>query len=387
MTSKAIFLDNNATTQPTPEVQKAMLFAMNEGFGNPSSSHRGGESARRIITRARDQIADLIGSLPSQVYFTSGATESNNWIINSFLETNPESAVVTTEVEHSSIKELVESCPRVNANRVRLPISNEGLIQIDLLVEICEAKKGILTVHWVNNETGVVQPIEEIAEVCKAYDFVLHVDGSQAVGKLPIDLTRLDIDFLTFTAHKFHGPQGVGALFSRMPNQLGQLFFGGGQESGLRPGTENLPGIAGFGKAAELRYMALDAVTKKLSQMRDRFEQQILNSIPKTFVNGSTIYRVCNTTNLRFEGVDGQALVAQLDAAGIQCSQSSACTAQIPEPSYVLRAMGLSEKEAYSCVRFSFSELNTFEEIDKAVQVLTERVKTLRDFKRSVTAS
>lgn len=367
-------------------MQEAMLHAMNEGFGNPSSSHSGGETARRIITQARDQLASLIGSFSNQIFFTSGATESNNWVISSFLDSITRGAIVTTQVEHSSVKEFVQKHPRVGARVIHIPVSRDGLIQVDKLNEACSDTSGLVCIQWVNNETGVVQPIEQIVDICNNHGMALHIDGSQAVGKLDVDVSDLDIDFLTFTAHKFHGPQGVGALFCRHPHELTQQLYGGDQELGLRPGTENLPGIAGFGQAAELRKRGLTDVSEKLKRLRDEFERRVMDSISGTNINGSTKFRVCNTTNIRFDGVDGQALVARLDYCGVQCSQSSACTSHIPESSYVLRAMGFSEAEAYSSVRFSFSEMNTFEHIDQVVKILVKSVHILRNLRESFAA-
>ena len=326
-------------------------------------------------------MAALVGSRPDQIVFLSGATESNNWVFR-HLARCTQGAILSTEVEHSSIKECLSSENIRSSRWSVLPIDGNGLVQLDA-VERQIANAAFVSCHWVNNETGVVQPIKKIAQFCDQYSVPLHVDASQAVGKLKVDVQDLKVDFMTFTAHKFHGPQGIGALYLKNSDALDPMFHGGGQESGLRPGTENMPGIAGFGTAAQIRGAKLDEIIHYLSRIRDRFEQIVLRTIPDVYVNGCVINRVCNTTNIRFNGVDGQALVAQLDALGIQCSQSSACTAQIPEPSYVLRAMGLSVEDAFSSIRFSFSEQNTFEEIEKVVDVLTKRVSALRNFSKT----
>ena len=375
-----VFLDNNATTRPLLEVRQAMMFAMTEGFGNASSGHRGGEAARKLMAKSRMNVAALVAADAQQVVFTSGATESNNWAITSALSQPDISRFITTETEHASVNFLAQNRADVVEKAVQLPVQTNGLIDLRRLEKACSSFPAIVSVHWVNNETGVVQPIEEIGRICSNLNCLLHVDASQAVGKFPVRFNGAGIDFMTVAAHKFHGPQGIGAICCRDLQILKPIFFGGAQERQLRPGTENLAGIAGFGVAAELRLKNFEEVTHNLLRLRNHFERLVFAAIPKVYTNGGSVERVCNTSNLRFEGVDGQALVAQLDAVGIRCSQSSACTAQIPEPSYVLRAMGLTEEEAYSSVRFSFSELNTFEEIEKAVCVLTERVNRLRDF-------
>jgi cysteine desulfurase len=238
----------------------------------------------------------------------------------------------------------------------------------------------LVSIQWVNNETGVIQPVKAISEICHKQDVQFHTDAAQAVGKINIDLSALPVDFLSLSGHKFHGPQGVGALYTRNRKLLSSIIRGGPQEGGLRAGTENLPGIAGIGKAAELRHERLNQVLEKLRALRDRFEKQVVETVPETEVTGDSNNRICNTTNILFRGVDGQALVARLDMEGIRCSQSSACTNQRPEPSYVLRAMGLSEEEAYSSVRFSFSEQNSDEEIEYAVTAIEKICKQLRSF-------
>ena len=380
-----VFLDNNATTRPLREVRQAMMFAMTEGFGNASSGHRGGEAARRLVAKSRKSVAALVAADVQQVVFTSGATESNNWAITSALSQPEILRFITTETEHASVNFLAARNSDVAKKAIRLSVDSSGLIDLWRLEEVCSQSPAIVSVHWVNNESGVVQPIREIARICTELNCLLHVDASQAVGKFPVRFEGAGIDFMTVAAHKFHGPQGVGAICCRDLRLLRPIFFGGAQEQQLRPGTENLPGIAGFGVAAELRLQNFEEIVSSLLRLRNHFEGLVFVAIPRVYTNGGSVERICNTSNLRFEGVDGQALVAQLDSAGIRCSQSSACTAQIPEPSYVLRAMGLTEEEAYSSVRFSFSELNTFEEIEKTVSVLTERVNRLRDFHGNLT--
>jgi cysteine desulfurase len=263
---------------------------------------------------------------------------------------------------------------------IYLSVDRDGRLSPSELDAAITPRTSLVSVQWVNNETGVIQPVEEISEICQKHGVLFHSDAAQAVGKVNIDLSALPVDFLSLSGHKFHGPQGVGALHVRNQKLLSPIIFGGPQEGGLRPGTENLPGIVGIGKAAEIRHERLDQTLAKLRALRDQFEQQVFEKVPGVEINGDHENRVCNTTNILFRDVDGQALVARLDMKGIRCSQSSACTNMHPEPSYVLRAMGFSEKRAYSSVRFSFSEQNSEEEVEYAVTHLAEICKLLRDF-------
>ncbi len=376
-----IFLDNNATTQPLSKVAAAVVNAMSDSFGNPSSSNRTGERSRKLLHEAREAVAELIGAPSESMCFTSGATEANNWVLQRVCM-RPNTSLITTDIEHSSIRSLCDVVENHGTHVIRLPTNSRGLISSRQLEEAITSETTLVSVHWVNNETGMIQPVEEIATICREWGVMFHTDASQAVGKLPVNVEKLGCDFLSFSAHKFHGPQGVGGLYVRPGIRLPPLIFGGSQESGRRPGTENLPGIAGAGAAAALRHAGIGDTIARLQQLRDRFESAVLTQIPDVFVNGDPSHRICNTTNLRFEGVDGQALVARLDQQGVCCSQSSACTNQRPEPSYVLRAMGLSESQAYASVRFSVSVLNSNEDLDQTVGILAALVARLRKFSK-----
>jgi len=377
--NREIFLDNNATTQPLPEVTAAVVAAMSDWFGNASSSNRAGERARRLLRDSRESVARLIGATPDSISFTSGATEANNWVLQRICK-KPGSSLVTTEAEHSSIKILCDFLEADGTQVERLPIDECGRVNVEQLAEAVSHETTLVSVHWVNNETGTVQPVEEIAAVCRERGALFHTDASQAVGKLQVDVGKIGCDFLSLSAHKFHGPQGVGGLYIRPGVKLPSLMFGGSQELGRRAGTENLPGIAGAGAAVAQRQLGINATIERLQQLRDRFESAVLSQVQDVFVNGDVAHRICNTTNLRFEGVNGEALVARLDQRGVRCSQSSACTNQRPEPSYVLRAMGLSESEAYASIRFSVSVLNSDDEIDESVGILAGLVTDLRRF-------
>ena len=373
MKNGEIYFDNNATTRPLPEVREEVMKVIGEEFGNPSSAHSTGERARRHMREARDRLAALLGCKASAITFTGSGTESNNMAFYSCTrDRNKKCSVVTTSVEHSSIQKM---CSYLCINGVEIKMINvdsEGIIDREGLESAVNEDTSLVSVQWVNNETGVIQPIEEIGTMCRELGVPFHTDAAQAVGKISMKLDELPFDFLSLTGHKFHAPQGTGAIYCKDRYMLAPILFGGFQEEGFRPGTENLPGIAGMGVAAELRYARLHEYISHMKELRDRFEAMVLDFIPGTRVNGTRDHRVCNTANIMFGGVDGRKLVRELDRAGVRCSQSSACTNFEVAPSYVLCAMGLSEEEAYSSIRFSFSVENTFDEIDTAVGLLRE---------------
>ena len=380
-----VYLDNNATTRPFPEVREAMMRVMGEDFGNPSSAHSAGDRVREAMVAAREAVAKLVGAEADQIVFMGSGTEANNTVFYSVVQRAPTRKrvrIVTTAVEHSSIVKMCDYLGARGVEVVSVPVNRCGQLVWEALDEAITPDTDLVSVQWVNNETGAILPVEEIARLCQSRGVLFHTDAAQAVGKLPVSVTELPVDFLTFTAHKFHGPQGVGALYVRSPKGLLPLLWGGSQEGGLRPGTENMPGIIGMGTAAQLRLERLEDVQVFMASLRDHFEQSVIDRVPDVEINGDPDMRVCNTTNLLFRDVDGQALVARLDQEGIRCSQSSACTNQRPEPSYVLRAMGLSESEAYASIRFSFSEFNTVEDVDDAVIHLARLCEQLRRFSR-----
>lgn len=379
MIDNEIYLDNNATTRPLPEVCSVMTNVLREGYGNASSAHASGERSRKYLTEARDNVSALICGDPSNLIFTGSGTEANNLVLMSCLvKNNKPSHIVTSSVEHSSILKTCEHILENGDDVLLLGVNSSGLINLKELNDFISNTTRLVSIQWVNNETGVIQPIQEIIKICKSHKVPLHIDAAQAVGKIPVDVTEMDVDFLTLTGHKFHGPPGVGAIYAKNPKQLRPLIFGGPQELSLRPGTENIPGIVGLGKAAELRKNNFIKVARKTTEIRDLFEAKVLKRVPNSKVNGNIQHRSGNSTNILFEGIDGQALVIRLDQIGIRCSQSSACTNMRPEPSYVLRAMGLSEEEAYSSIRFSFSEDNTLEEVDIVVAALSRLCEEIR---------
>lgn len=375
-----IYLDNNATTHLADSVRATLRAAIEQDFGNPSSAHRSGEKTRRAIVEARDAVSALLGASADDLLFGSGATELNYWVLTHALRQSKRPHLITTEVEHSCVLETATSLEATGVRVTRLPVEHDGRINIEQLLRTIERGTSLVSIQWVNNETGVIQPIHEIGEICMAMDVPFHCDAAQAIGKIKVDFSESGIDYLTVSAHKMHGPSGIGALCAKNRNALTPLLRGGSQEHGLRPGTENLLGIVGFGAAARERASSFNAACEFTTELRDHFEALILQAVPHVVVNGNIGYRVCNTTNLMFPGLDGAAIVALLDRAGVRCSQSSACTSSRPEPSYVLQAMGLSEEDAFASVRFSFSNRNTLIEAETAAAEVISVVERLSGF-------
>ena len=380
-TDPEIYLDNNATTAPLPEVVHEMAACYRMGPLNPSSVHQAGARARRRLQEAREQTAAALGALPTQVLFTSGATEANHLVLRGLLAGSMKGfQLVTTAVEHSSILEAARRLEDWGVSVRILPVDRHGLIDLEELEGAIDPQRTLVSVQWANNETGVLQPLQSIAELCQARGAVLHSDAVQAVGKLPMDLSRIPVDFLSLSGHKLHGPVGSGVLFRRDPAALTPVLPGGGQESGIRPGTENLPAVVGLAVALEHRSERLHRIMADLGALRHRFETGLKEAGMVEAINGADAPRIPNTSSITFKGVDGEALLLRLDQEGVQCSQSSACTNRKPEPSYVLRAMGLSEDEAFRSVRFSFSEFNTKDEVDRALDTLNRLHSTLTRF-------
>ncbi len=365
-----IYLDNNATTEPLPEVREAVLRALSLGPTNPSSPHTAGEPARRLLAEAHDAVADLIGGSPEDIFFTSSGTEANNWALH-LVQAMRKRHLLITPVEHESVLRKAEMLAAQGVAVGELPVDGNGIVCLDAADELITPQVGLVSVQWVNNETGVIQPIEHLAAMCRERGVLLHTDAAQAVGKLALEVKRTTVDYLTFTGHKLHAPMGVGVLYRRNGAPLAPLFGGGMQESGKRPGSQNLAGIAGLAVASRIRLRRVAEVQNSLTQLRDMFQSMVLSACDGVFVNtDDSAARVCNTTNIRFPGVVGEAFLASLISAGLCCSQGSACTSQIPEPSHTLLAMGLSREAAYQSIRFSFSELNSADDIRQAVQMI-----------------
>jgi cysteine desulfurase len=378
-----IYADHNATTPVDPEVRAAMAATLDVGFGNASSPHRVGQEARRLVERARAQVAGLIGAQPDEIIFTSGGTEADNLAVLGVVRVRaPERVgVIASSVEHQAVLAPCRQLQSEGHPVCFLPVDREGMVDIASLAAAVNAKVALCSVMWANNETGTLEPVAEIAKVAASCGAVVHTDAVQAAGKVAIDVKTLPVSLLSLSSHKIHGPKGAGALYLRRGVRLAPLIQGGRQERSLRPGTENVPAIVGFGKACELAAARLVADSRRVALLRDRFERQVFSRIGSARVNGGHLggdTRLPNTSNLSFSGLDGEAITINLDMLEVAASNGAACSAVDHEPSHVLLAMGQSEAKARSAVRFSFGRDNTEEEIDRAVDLLAQVVARLR---------
>ena len=375
-----LYADYNATTPVDPEVRAAMAEAWDGGFGNPSSIHRAGQEARRLVERARAQVAALISAAPDEIVLCSGGTEADNLAVLGAVaaEATGRSAVVTSSIEHHAVLEPCAHLQRQGHAVTFLGVDHAGRLELDGLAAALGPGVGLVSVMLANNDTGVIQPVAEVARAAAASGALLHTDAVQAAGKLAIDVGKLPVALLSLSAHKLYGPQGAGALYVRRGVALAPLLFGGRQERALRPGTENVPALVGFGKACELARARLEADSRHVQALRDRFEARILECIPGVQVNGGGAPRLPNTSNLAFAGLDGEALVINLDLLGLAASRGAACSAAEQKPSHVLLAMGQSVAEARSAVRFSFGRGTTAAEIDRAVALVGQAADRVR---------
>ena len=372
-----IYLDNNATTPLAPSVIAAMTAAF-EVFGNPSSAHAAGKPARGIVDSARISVAKLVGATsPSEIVFTSGGTESDNWAILGALESQPDKDhIVTTRVEHEAVRNL---CEKLESRGIRvswIDVDENGRLDLDQLHNALDAKTAVVSVMMANNETGVIFPIDEIAAIVKEKsDALFHVDAVNAVGKMPVDVERSGIDLLSLSAHKFHGPKGIGALYIRDGVQLASTQIGGGQERGRRAGTEAVHQIAGLGAAAELT--ADLSPMDDIRRLRDKLESSILEHFDLASVNGDVNNRLPNTSNISFENLNGEMILHYLDEAGICVSTGSACNSESKASSPVLAAMNVPYSKAMGSIRFSLGRTNTESEIDQTITALESTVERL----------
>jgi cysteine desulfurase len=383
-----IYFDNNATTQVDPEVLHQMLPFLQDQYGNPSSAYSFGKRAAKAVNIAREQLADLLRCEASEIIFTGCGTESDNSAIQSALLLDPDRKhLVTSRVEHSAIVKHAEALARRGYEVTWLDVDSEGLIDLDELEQAIRDDTAIVSLMWANNETGVLFPIEEAAEICRLKGTVFHTDAVQAVGKIDIDLRRLPINFLSLSGHKLHAPKGVAALYINRKTRFNPYLIGGGQENKKRGGTENTASVVALGKAAEIAFSALRDENTRVKALRDRFEQGLFDTVPSVQVNGHRKHRLPNTSNLATEGIDSEGMLMLLDQKGICCSAGSACTAGSLEPSHVLRAMGYSNERARGSLRFSFSRFNSEAEVDQALQIIPRAVEKLRSMNRGFLAA
>jgi cysteine desulfurase len=373
-----VYLDNNATTRPALEVLQAMLPYLTEWYGNPSSVHRFGQRARQAIDDARAQVAAAIGCSDSEIFFTGGGTEAINTAIRGMLAAGaPRKRIIISTVEHSATRELCAQLAKEGAEIIQIPVDQDGTLDLNALRDAANEQTALVSMMWANNETGVLFPVAEIAAICRAARVPFHCDGTQAVGKIPVNVMDAGIDAMSCAAHKFHGPKGVAAIYLRRGARMRPLVIGGPQERNRRGGTENVPGIVGMGKAAELVTSHLPEM-QNVSRLRDRLEAGILSCIDESAVNGRIDQRVPNTTNIGFARLEAEAILLLLSEQGICASAGAACSSGSLEPSPILKAMHIDERIAHGAVRFSLSRYTTSQEIDRVLQVLPGVIAKLR---------
>ena len=378
-TDELIYLDNNATTQLDPVVIEEMLPFLTEQYANPSASYRFAAKARKAIDLARARLAMLLGCEASEIVFTSCGTESNNAAINSALRFEPRGKhVVTSAVEHSAVLRPCQDLANQGCEVTFVGVDRDGNVDLAELEAAIRPATAIVSLMWANNETGVLFPVEKIAEICRKKGVLFHTDAVQAIGKIPVRLRDTTINFLSLSAHKFHGPKGVGAVYVNRRTRFRPLIVGGGQENGRRGGTENVASIVGLGKATECAAESLWEEATRVRAMRDRFEKGILESIPGASVNGWSTARLPNTSSFLFDGIESQAALMLLDRHHICCSAGSACRTGSQETSHVLRAMNSSGDGARRSLRFSFSRFNSDAQIDRAIEIMPKVIDKLR---------
>jgi cysteine desulfurase len=372
------YLDNNATTPVLPEVFAAMQPYFLEEFGNASSIHHHGQHTRAAVEQARESVAALLGARSSEIVFTSGGTEADNLAIFGLVQ--PGEHVITSTVEHHAVLNACKRLEEIGCEVTYLPVDAQALVKPDDLKRAIKANTKLITVMAANNETGVVQPIAEIGRLAAEADVYFHTDAVQAAGKIPLNVSDWKCDLLSISGHKIHAPQGIGALYVRKGTLLQPLFYGGRHERSRRAGTENVPGIVGLGKAAEIALAGLtDGSVARIGGMRDRIQKTVTDTIEMVGVNSGHAQRVPNTTNIYFDCIEGEAMVIALDLKGVAVSTGAACSSGAIEPSHVLTAMGLSADRARASIRFSVGKQNANEDVDLLLQMLPEVVSRLRD--------
>jgi cysteine desulfurase len=375
---RRVYLDNNATTPVLPEVLEAMRPYFAERFGNASSIHHHGQETRAAVERARESVADLLGCRAAEIVFTSGGTEGDNLAISGLARAGDH--VISSTIEHHAVLNSCKHLEAMGCEVTYVPVDSRGLVDPHDVKGALRPNTKLITIMMANNETGVLQPVEEIGKIAAEADVYFHTDAVQAAGKVPIEVKRIGCDLLSISGHKLHAPQGVGALYVRKGTILEPLFHGGSHERSRRAGTENVPGIIGLGKAAELARKALErGDLAGMAALRDRIEQTILSEIEATGVNGRGAPRVPNTANIHFDYIEGEALVIALDLKGLAVSTGAACSSGAIEPSHVLTAMGLPPEIARASLRFSLGKQNTEDDVQFALDLVPQTVSRLRE--------
>lgn len=374
---KMIYLDHAATTAIKDEVIKEMMPYLTEQYGNPSSLYSFGRKSKKAIEKAREQVAKAINSKKSEIYFTSGGTESDNWAIKGIAKyyKNKGNHIITSSVEHHAV---INTCKRLEKEGFEvtyLPVDKDGKISVEELKNAIRKDTILISIMMANNEIGTIQPISEIGKISKDKGILFHTDAVQAVGSLSIDVDNLDVDLLSMSAHKFYGPKGIGALYIRKGTSTEDFLDGGAQERGRRPGTENISSIVGMGKAIELATENLEIYQEKMCYLRDEAISKILNKIPNAFLNGHKSDRLPGNVNMIFPGMEAESMILKLDRRGIAVSSGSACASGSLEPSHVLKAIGLPHDVAQCSLRFTFGEENTIGDVEELVEALVDIVK------------
>lgn len=377
---KPIYVDNNATTRVAPEVLEEMLPYFSELYGNPSSMHSFGGNVARKIKESREKVATLIGAMPEEILFTACGTESDSTAIRAALISNPDKKhIITSRVEHPAIKNLFENLAKNGYRVTFVPVDSKGLLDLDYLYGHLDDDTAVVSIMWANNESGVIFPVEEIAQAVKAKGIVFHTDAVQAAGKVPVDMKNVQADMLSLSGHKFHAPKGIGVLYIRKGTKFSPFLIGGHQESGRRGGTENVASIIGIGKASEMALADLGQMSTHIKKLRDKLENTLIKTVTNTMINGDREQRLPNTTSIGFEFVEGEAILLMMDEFGICASSGSACTSGSLEPSHVLRAMGVPFTAAHGSIRFSLSTYSTEDEIDFIIEKVPPIIKRLRE--------
>ena len=376
-----IYLDNAASTAVHPEVVKEMMPYFDTQYGNPSSIHQFGRKAKNAIEKARKQVATLIGAEPNEILFTSGGTESNNTILDGVLTSNSEpypEHIITSSIEHEAVLQPCKEFENVGIKITYLPVDEHGIVNPDDITNSINEQTVMVSIMFANNEVGTIQPIKEISEICKKYQIPLHTDAVQAVGKIPINVKDLGVDALSISSHKINGPKGIGALFIKKGLMVTPQILGGGQENGMRSGTENVASIVGFGKACEIAKERLNRNISHFQTLHSSILSKIVKEISHVKLNGHPEKRIFNNVHLTFMGVNGEDLIIKLDEHGIAASTGSACSVHTQKASHVLKAMGFNHEQITGSLRISFGYMNTLDEIDQTVEVLKKVVSELR---------
>ena len=375
-----VYADNAATTKLSPAVLEAMMPYLTEEYGNPSSLYRFGNHAKRAIEQARKEVADVLGAEPFEILFTGGGTEADNWVkeIMRSLKARGKNHFITSAVEHHALLHSAQRLQKEGFEVTFIPVDREGQIDPEQVRAAIRPETGLVSIMFANNEIGTIYPIKEIGAICRQAGVLFHTDAVQAAGHLPINVKEMNIDLLSLSAHKFHGPKGVGAFYCRRGIPLPSLIDGGAQERGKRAGTENVAGIVGLGAALRLANEEMSETSARVSAMRDRLIDGILQTVPMCRLNGPRHNRLPGNCNISFLGIEGESLLLRLDLAGIAASSGSACASSSLDPSHVLLAIGLPHEVAHGSVRLSLSDYNTEEDVDYILEKLPEIVSTLR---------